>query len=597
MKKIIVNISFVMLSVLLAASCADSWKDKTNNEWEEKYVWSIADISAGVLNKAYADIPTAPDSYGNNFLDAATDNAATNLYTSSAYNLSQGGMSATGNPLAVWSAAYKNIQYVNSFLENGLGANVKYNKVSPVVDAQYKSQYFGEAHFLRAYWQFRMLQVYGGRTAAGKAMGYHIQTSFVSQEDASQFENISRDTYEACAQQIFDDCDTAAAHLPAAYAGSDVVVGEAFIGKPTSVAAACLKAIVALYAASPAFQDDNVVRIDGMGAYTVLDAAAYKAKWERAAHFADAAIRMTGFGGADFYALQPADVADAGNNTPAEFIFRFFANSRAIENRQFPPFYMGKANTNPSQNLVDAYSMGNGFPISDNRSGYDPAHPYDGRDNRLYKTVYYDGAIFGDSGVAMNMMPGGKDAYTYNEYGSQTGYYLAKFLSRKSAMLTPTALANSQHYFPVIRRAYIFLAFAEASNEAWGPSVKGDGCLYSAYDVIKSVRAKSGGITDTAYLDEVAAAGPAAFADLIQNERRLEFAFENQRYFDMRRRLMTLDEDVRGVEISISDVGAIVYDPTKVVSKRPFKEVKHYFAPLPYDECAKNPNLVNNFGW
>ncbi|MBQ7194689.1 MAG: RagB/SusD family nutrient uptake outer membrane protein [Bacteroidales bacterium] len=591
------RLSIIMLASLLAASCADSWKDKVNTDWEEKYVWNISEMSSGVLYRAYNEIPTFPDTYGNNFLDVATDNAATNQYGSSAYFLSQGGMSATNNPLAVWAAGFRNIQYINSFLENGLGAGVRYNKVDAAVDAAYKKQFYGEAMFLRAYWQFRMLQVYGGKSTDGTALGYPILTKFITQEEASDFSKIKRDSYEDCVAQIFADCDSAAANLPAAYVGENVVIGSSVIGKPTSVAAACLKAITALYAASPAYQDDSVVKLNAMGDYTVVDAAAYNAKWVTAATLANAAINMAGFGGTDFYSLKNTDLADAPTATPAEFIFRFYANNRAMESRHFPPYYYGKANTVPSQNLVDAYPAGNGYPITDIRSGYDPNHPYDSRDMRLYRTVYYDGSVFGNSGKPMNMMPGGKDSFSYNENASQTSYYLAKFLSVKSAMLTPAQMSNSIHYIPIIRRAYIFLAFAEASNEAWGPTVKGPGCAFSAYDIIKSVREKSGGITDTGYLDEVAAAGTDAFAALIQNERRLEFAFENQRYFDMRRRLQPLNEDVRGMKMEISDSGAIVYDPTFVVSRRPMNELRYYYAPIPYDECAKNPNMVNNMGW
>ena len=91
-----------------------------------------------------------------------------------------------------------------------------------------------------------------------------------------------------------------------------------------------------------------------------------------------------------------------------------------------------------------------------------------------------------------------------------------------------------------------------------GPKVKGlirnaEGntvtCKYSAYDVIKTIRKASGGITDTRYLDEMAA-DKESFRELIQNERRLELAFENHRYYDMRRWLLPLNEPVRGVEVT-----------------------------------------------
>ena len=596
MKRTIISISAAALALVSLASCSGTWEEKVNNEWDTKYVWGVAEIANGVLNRAYVDIPTTPDSYGSNYLDVATDNAATSLFTSSAYKLSQGGISSMSNPLAIWAEAYRNIQYVNSFLENGLGSDIKYNKVDAGLDQAYKKQYYGEAHFLRAYWELQLLKTYGGKDAAGTALGFPIRTYFVNTNSGAFFAVINRNTYQECVDQILADCDTAAKYLPVAYTGDNVVTGSALIGKPTAIAAKTIKVIAALYGASPAYQDDAVVKINGMADYEVVDAAAYASKWETAALLANQLLADPAFG-PDYYALANTDLADAPNTTPAEFIFRFFSNNRGVESRHFPPYYFGKANTVPSQNLVDAYPMSNGYPIDDPASGYDPEHPYNGRDLRLYNTVYYDGSVFANSGAAMNMMDGGKDSYTYSEYGTKTGYYLKKGLSTKSLMLKPAATSNSQHYFPILRRAQVFFAYAEAANEAWGPMGKGPGCAYSAYDIMKMVRSVAGGINDTSYLDAVAASGTEAFAALIQNERRLEFAFENERYFDLRRRIMPLDEAVRGVRLSVSDEGKVVYDTDVVVSERKFNDIRYYYTPLPYDECAKNKYLVNNMGW
>ncbi|MCS2523804.1 RagB/SusD family nutrient uptake outer membrane protein [Bacteroides ovatus] len=75
------------------------------------------------------------------------------------------------------------------------------------------------------------------------------------------------------------------------------------------------------------------------------------------------------------------------------------------------------------------------------------------------------------------------------------------------------------------------------------------GCSMSAYDVIRVIREKSGGITNTTYLDEMAGT-PESFRKLIQNERRIEFAFENQRFWDLRRWLLPLNESILGMEVT-----------------------------------------------
>ena len=73
--------------------------------------------------------------------------------------------------------------------------------------------------------------------------------------------------------------------------------------------------------------------------------------------------------------------------------------------------------------------------------------------------------------------------------------------------------------------------------------MKAEGCLYSAYEILKTIRSQAGGINFDLYLDEMAQSKDS-FRKLIQNERRLEFTFENHRYFDMRRWVLPLNEEV-----------------------------------------------------
>lgn len=583
-----------MSAVVAMSSCADIWKEKTNNQWGDDDVWRISDMAMGVLNSAYTSMPTRPDSYGSNFLDAATDNALTNSYNSDVYKLTSGSWSTMSHPLSNWSKCYTQFQHINLFLEKGLTDEILYDKVDAGQDAAYKKRLYGEAHFLRAYWGFCLLRQYGGKTDDGEALGYPLTLHFITEDEAKNMTDFKRNTYEECVEQIVKDCETAMENLPSSYSGADVVLGASNIGLPTSLTAAALRSRVLLYAASPAFQTDAVVRIDGMGSFTVLDDAEYTAKWERAALAADEVLNLPGFG-KEFYALRATDLADAGNTTPSEFLFRTFFNSRDMESRHFPPYYWGNANTVPSQNLVDAFPMANGYPITEEESGYDPSDPYVGRDRRFYLNVYYHGCPFGNSGQPINVMTDGKDGLNYNQNASVSGYYLAKFMSGNATMLNPSQATNSQHYYPEFRRAEVFLNYAEAANEAWGPYGKGASCVYSAYDVVKTIRERSGGITDTEYLDKVASEGKDAFRTLIQNERRLELAFENHRWYDLRRCLLPLAEPAMGVEVSLVD-GKLTYEP-KFVSERKFNDVRYYYAPMPYDECIKNPEMVNNLGW
>lgn len=154
---------------------------------------------------------------------------------------------------------------------------------------------------------------------------------------------------------------------------------------------------------------------------------------------------------------------------------------------------------------------------------------------------------------------------------------------------------NDHHYHALLRRTEVFLNLAEASNEAYGPLGIGPGQSQSALEIIKSVRSRAG-IQNHAYLDEMAAAGKEAFRKVIQNERRIEMAFENQRYFDMRRWVLPLNEEVMGALINLESDGTRTFEYIPV-EPRIFNEVKYYYLPIPYNEIVKSQNLVNNLGW
>lgn len=589
------NILYLLVTLFFFNACDDVLEEKSTNRWSDDDVWRIPQMAEGVLMKAYAGIALTPDNYGGNFMDAATDNALTSNYSSSVYKVAMGGITAFSNPFGNWSTCYEQLQYIHQFMEKGLTDKIKYNRVDSVVDVQTKKRLKGEAYFLRAWWSFQLLMQYGGKTDDGMALGYPIITKFISEEEAKSPENFTRNTYADCVSQIMKDCDTAMTYLPMSYTGLDPVIGSTSVGRASRLSAAVLKSRVSLYGASPAYQPDAITLITGNGSFSVVDNTAYLNNWAHAALVSDSIIQLSGFG--NFLGLKAANLADAPTTTPADFVFRKYFNSRAMEGRHFPPFYYGSANTIPSQNLVDAFSASNGYPANDSRANLNPNNPYAGRDSRLDLNVYYQGRVFGTAGKTIDVVPGGRDSREFHASASRSGYYLAKFMSKKNAMLNPTLPSSSIHYYPLLRKSEVFLNYAEAANEAWGPKGKDPNgrCKYTAYDVIKFVRSLSGGITDTGYLDEMAA-DKALFRELIQNERRIEFAFENHRYYDMRRCLLKLNNPVKGIEVSRDPIGVLSFT-VKEIEARKFDDIRFYYAPIPYDERIKNKNLVNNLGW
>ena len=589
---------FLMLifPALVFISCEDDelLGTKPNNELGDEYIWDLPQKAEGVLMNAYNAIPMFIDNYGGNFLDVATDNAVTNDYGSAVFDLAHGGLTATDQqPVANWSQAYEQINYVNLFFENGLRDDLPYH-LDESTSETHKTRLRGEAHFLRAWWLSELLRVYGGVSDDGEALGVPVLTSPVP-EDQNITENLERSTYEETTEQIFNDCDSAVKYLPMQYDSGKSPLSSQHIGRATQKAALALKARMATYAASPAYQSE-----------TTPDDVVTE-KWERAARFCYEAINAGQLG--QYSKLRKRDMVGGRlSSTPDEYLFRVFHNTNGMESRNLPPAFLGEGRTNPSQNLVDAFPADNGYPISDSRSNYDPQDPYESRDQRLSLTVYHNGMNVENGGRGLeifydrNEESPGKDAPGYFYDNTRTGYYLNKWISSTPDMLDVDNTQNDFHMHPLLRRAEVYLSYAEASNQAVGPEGIVDGCDRSAKSIINEIRQKSGGISDQTYVDEIAAQGKQAFNELILNERRIELAFENHRYFDLRRWKMPLDETIRGVEIEKTG-DELVYHGTDPdgeaieVEERELEGEKYYYTPLPYDELVKSPQMKNNKGW
>ncbi|WP_048798716.1 RagB/SusD family nutrient uptake outer membrane protein, partial [Segatella buccae] len=164
-----------------------------------------------------------------------------------------------------------------------------------------------------------------------------------------------------------------------------------------------------------------------------------------------------------------------GSN-PKEVLWRGEkSQSNTLESDNYPPSLYGKGRINPTQNFVDAFPAANGYPITDDKSKFNAATPYEGRDPRLAAYVVVNGSKVGVNNTVINTAADGttKDALD-KETGSstRTGYYLRKLL-RQDINLDPANKSQQYHYTPRIRFTEIFLNYAEAANEAFGPKGKG----------------------------------------------------------------------------------------------------------------------------
>lgn len=365
------------------------------------------------------------------------------------------------------------------------------------------------------------------------------------------------------------------------------VLGSLMRGRVSGRIAKAIRAQVSLLAASPAFNKGTNVD--------------YKRAADDAASLLDLIGGVSGLSetGNSWYAqtneinnLQsgacPKEIIWRGNKTNGADDWDLGLNQEADN---FPPSLYGKGRINPTQNLVDAFPAANGYPITDERSEYDDLDPYSNRDPRLDLYIIYNGCKYKGATINTDITTANNDN-GLNKIGNstRTGYYMKKLL-REDCNPNPNA-KNAQYHYPVyIRYTEIFLDYAEAANEAWGP--KGNGThAYSAYDVIKAIRHRAG-ITDDSYLDECAN-DQGKMRELIRNERRIELCFENKRFNDLRRWKAPINEAVHGVEIS-TEAGIPQFKDI-TVEERKYDDYM-YYGPVPQTEILKWDQLKQNAGW
>ena len=281
---------------------------------------------------------------------------------------------------------------------------------------------------------------------------------------------------------------------------------------------------------------------------------------------------------------------------PKEVLWRTEkSENNDLETKYYPPSIYGQGRINPTQNLVDAFPAANGYPITDAKSEYDPANPYANRDPRLAKYIIYNGQTAGSGNAVINTQADNatnldglnKDV----SKSTRTGYYMKKLL-RQDINLDPTVNGKAYHYTARIRYTELYLDYAEAANEAYGP--KG-GTGYSAYDVIKAIRERAGlgEFGEDPYLEECAQS-KEKMRELIRNERRIELCFEGFRFWDLRRWKANLTEEAKGMSITNEEAGK-KYTPISVETRNFKKDA--FYGPVPYDQILNFPSLVQNAGW
>ena len=416
---------------------------------------------------------------------------------------------------------------------------------------------------LRAFYFFELARRYGDIA---------MPTRVLTIEEAN---TIGKMSFDEVIGFIVAECDACAAdgNLPNTYVGEP---GNE-TGRITRGFALALKSKALLYAASELHNPSMDVE-----------------RWKRSAK---AALDLIETG---LYSLDPADKSN-NITSPEVVLLRMNSDDNTFELRNFPiRFTEGRRTTAatgtfPTQELVDAFQTKNGYPVTLGVNGWqcdDPQFnaqtPYANRDLRFARTILANGSQF--KGSMIETYVGGSDYASIAEGGSPTGYFLRKYI-QESTNLNPNTPVSNKHHWIVYRYAETLLTYAESMIEAFGdPDYTDETYPYSARWAINQVRANVG-------MPDITVTGKTDFIAALRNEWRVEFAFEDHRFWDVRRWKIgdATQRRIHGVEITRT--GSEYTFRRKVCEQRTWAD-RMYLYPIPQSELYKNPNLApQNTGW
>lgn len=531
--------------IFVACKKDDSLDIIPRDRLSDATVWTDQNTADLFLNDIYGKLPD-----GNNWYDPTenwSDNSVCGYNWPESRNIIQ---EASYNPATTifivgygrlpydWRLLYSYIRKCNIFLESVAA--------SELTEA-YKKSRIAEVRFIRAYFYQWLWMFYGG---------VPLVTEVLNSTEQGDAIFIARSTSEETFNFITAECAAVAADLPKVAAQG---------GRVTQGAALTLKGWCELFAgkfAASAATNKQIIDEFGGSTYTL---------------FSDYA---------SFFMPE-------NNNNKEGIFFRQYLprvwGGRA-DAYYGPTFTKGGAETSwgaigPTQEMIDSYFMANGKPITDPTSGYDPQNPYANREKRFYQSIVYDGTWWYNDTIYTRRGIGSKNEIDLadKDDATNTGYYIRKRLNDRITLgadnwNNPGTSAQNYYYF---RYAEVLLNYAEAQNEAAGP----DATVYAAINQIR----------DRAELPDLdPGLSQSQMRDAIRQERRVELAFEDKRYWDLvrwRTAHIVLNTPVHGISIT-GTPGAFTYTPVSIAGgSKKFFEAKNYLLPIPQYAIDQNPKL------
>ena len=583
------NKCFTLIGVgllLAAISCTDGYEPEPVEKFTLDIVFSRTDSAGlkatGFLNNIYSHLENGHNRVGGDYLDAASDDAISiDNSDPEVYKLVMGRYTAStriGSDMK-WGDYYKGIRKANIFINHidVVPFNITYKNAKGEVHPL-NVTLKAEARFLRAYFYFELVKRYGGVPLMGDEV--HVLGDDME---------LPRNTFAQCIEYIVSELDAIKDDLRTNPMEDAANYGHA----PTRETCLAMKTRVLLYAASPLFNESPLEAGNELVGYASYD----RERWNIAAQAAKEFIDEYGPEGKNTYGLTAdfrnvfLEFYDVANN-PEVIFCRLQGENKNIETSNGPLGFtgnmLGNGRTNPTQNLVDAFPMKDGkFPEESQYSTDTQEGPYANRDPRLEYTVLHHGSLW--LSRYLDTSQNGVNNPTNSAKYTKTSYYMRKFMG---AFEEKGEYANCKHFWVMFRYAEILLNYAEAKNE-YLPSPSPD-----VYDAIRALRKRAGiepGEGEKYGLEEMT---QAEMRKVIQNERRIEMAFEEQRYWDIRRWKLAEEifkQPLKGLSVVKSVGGNVNYNEVNVLQAT--FDAKRYLYPIPYSEVIKNDNMIQNPKW
>lgn len=549
MKKIKFNKICLAIALATALSACKKLDLAPENKFTDANYWTTADKANNVLNTAYVQISNSgyffsQEALSDNAYNGQGDNNGAASLAAGTYDASLGRIKGE------WGDHYRGIKTCNILLEN-------IDRVT-AMDANLKARMKAEARFIRA-WHYFLLETWWGDVPL-------IEKDITIDESKT----IARTPKAQVVDFILKELDGAAVDLPV-----NTSLAAADRGRVTKGAAIALKARVLLYEsrwADVVTECEKLMGNTANGNYGLF--SSYEGLF----------LPQNEYNNEVIFDLQYAPTA-AGNRFHTDF-------------RDMAPISVGgRVNAiAPTQELVDSYLMANGKDIKASGSGYDENNPYVGRDPRFTPTIVYHGyqwknqagtvsTIYIKPGTDPNPDPTKHfDEYQPGTTHSPTGYYTRKYFDPTSNVADFASGLN----LILIRYADVLMMYAEAKNELGQMDA-------SVWDkTVRAIRSRAGFTAAEAL--NFPGGDQALLRSTIRNERRVEFAMEGLRIFDIRR--WKIAENVLNGWAHGAKFGAAGVDNGYIrANLRTFDPGKNYLWPIPRDERAVDPNLTQNPGW